>query len=369
LQRRNFYGAFVQARALDLREQNLGMETLQVGRIAMQNESWDDAIMIFEYLVKTYGGSPRTTFYEKMLIEARDHKVRNTYPVDREAIKSLCNDYKKLYIKEPQRSASLEALRNMAHLHAFYLNEKDTAAIVLRTLIDSRRTSSSLKAKAKLELGDIYLLKDEAWEATLLYSQVEKSHKESPIGYEAKLKNARLHFYQGNFKLAKSHLDILKNATTRQISNDAIDLSVLISDNTYMDSTDEVMQKYAAIDLLIFQNQHQEAKQALLEMKEKYVTHSIYDEVCWKLSDLAQKEGAFDQAVDYLNTILEEVSYDILADDAAFRIAEITDRYFKDEDKAKSLYENFLVEYPGSMYAAQARKRFRELRGDFLPKS
>ena len=47
----------------------------------------------------------------------------------------------------------------------------------------------------------------------------EKIQKENPVGYEAKLKNAKLSYYKGNFSLAQSHLDILKEATTRERGN------------------------------------------------------------------------------------------------------------------------------------------------------
>lgn len=369
LQRKNFYSAFLQSRALDKRKQNAGNETLRVGRIAMDNGSWDDAITIFEYLADAYGNTPRRTYYQKMLIEAKEGKVKNTYPIDKAAIRNLSKEYRELYERSPNTTATFEALKNLAHLHAFYLDEMDTAAIVLRRLIDEPRASSALVAEAKIDLGDIYLLKDKPWEATLLYSQVEKSHKESPMGYMAKLKNAKLHFYNGNFSLAKSHLDILKKATTREIANDAIDLSVLITDNTYLDSTDQVMQQYAAIDLMIFQNKYQKARQKLKQMLTRYPNHSIRDEVYWQLSQLAMKGGDFTQAEKYLQYIVEEFNYDILADDAAFNIAEIHDKYFNNEEKAKELYKQFLVDHPGSMYAAKARKRFRALRGDFVPKS
>jgi len=275
LQRKNFYSAFLQSRALDKRKQNAGNETLRVARIAMDNGSWHDAITIFEYLADAYGDTPRRTYYRKMLIEAKEGKVKNTYPVDKAAIRNLSNEYRQLYEHSPNTTATFEALKNLANLHAFYLDEMDTAAIVLRRLIDEPRASSALVAEAKIDLGDIYLLKDKPWEATLLYSQVEKSHKESPVGYMAKLKNAKLHFYNGNFSLAKSHLDILKKATTREIANDAIDLSVLITNNTYLDSTDQVMQQYAAIDLMIFQNKYQTARKELKQMLTRYPNHSI----------------------------------------------------------------------------------------------
>ena len=57
---------------------------------------------------------------------------------------------------------------------------------------------------------------------------------------------------------------------------------------------------------------------------------------------------------------------DILADDALFHLAELYDIQLKDAATAQSLYERLLTEYPGSLYVVEARKRFRQLRGDIL---
>jgi len=365
LQRKNFYGAFLQARALDKREKTNGNQSLRVGRIAMDNEGWEDAIKIFTYLTKTHQETPNQSYYRKMLIEAKEGKVKNTFPINRSEIKGLSREYKQLYQELGPNNYTFEALRNLAHLHAFYLGEIDTAAIVLRHLIDSKRVSKNLVSQSKLDLGDIYILRNRPWEATLLYSQVEKANRDSPLAYEAKLKNARLHYFTGNFSLAKSHLDILKRATTREISNDAIDMSVLIADNTFLDSTDVVMQEFASIELMIFQHQNQQAMRSLKQMLVKNKGHSISDEIYWLLAEMYIQSGNFHEAISYLEKITREYGYDILADDAAFKIAEITDKNLGDTVAAQDLYQGFISAYPGSMYVAEARNRFRKLRGDF----
>ena len=55
-----------------------------------------------------------------------------------------------------------------------------------------------------------------------------------------------------------------------------------------------------------------------------------------------------------------------MADDAIFALAEIYQKKLKDTEKAKSLYEKILLEFKGSIYSSEARKRFRKLRGDNL---
>lgn len=366
LQRKNFYGAFIQSKAIDKRNDRPGDRSMDIGRIALDNKAYEDATEIFGYVAKQYPQGRNYSFAKKLWIEAKEQKVKNTYPVDPAEIQVLTEQYFLLYQELFPSPTAFEALRNKALLHAFYLDEIDKSGELLNQLIANPRAGKLLISQSKLDLGDIYILKGEPWESTLLYSQVEKAFKSHPIGYEAKLRNARLHYFTGNFSLAKGHLDILKKNTTREISNDAIALGMLITDNTALDTTDQVMQEFANIELLIFQNKKAEAQERLSQMLLDYEHHSIADEIYWLISKLALEAGNESKAIEYLDKILTTYSYDLLADDAAFKKAEIYDFQLKDVEKAKTLYQEFLVEYPGSMYAAEARKRFRQLRGDFI---
>jgi TolA-binding protein len=215
-------------------------------------------------------------------------------------------------------------------------------------------------------MGDIYLLKNEPWEATLLYSQVEKSNKEQPIGYEAKLRNAKLSYYKGDFELAQGHLDILKMATSREIANDAMDLSLLIQDNTAMDTLGEAMKEYAFIELLLFQNKNEQALQGLNSLLEKYPKHSLTDEVYWLQAQIFMKENQNEKAIQQLEKIVVNYPLDILGDDAHFLMAKLYEEKLGEKEKAMEMYQNHLTKYPGSIYVAESRKRFRQLRGDSI---
>ena len=366
LQRKNYYAAFIQARALDRRNQQPGDQSMRIARIAYDNEAWDDAIDIYTYVIDTYGDDYNYPQARRFLIKSKENKVKTAFPVDTTAIRNLATEYSELYDKIGPNYTTLEALRNKALLHAFYLDELDTATRILNFVIENRRAPRALVSECKLDLGDIYILTGEPWESTLLYSQVEKDNKESPLGYEAKLRNARLNYFTGNFSLAKSHLDILKLATTREISNDAIALSLLITDNTAFDTTDFIMQEFANVELLIFQNKTAEAKTKLAKILNENPGHSITDEIYWLQSKLELQAGNYQQAVDYLDKIIQAYSYDILSDDAFYKKATIVQDYLHDEDQAMTLYQEFLKAHPGSMYAAEARQRIRQIRGDLV---
>ena len=366
LQRKNFYGAFLQARAMDKRQANAGDQTMRIGRIALENQSWNDAIKIFEYIIAQYRRTHNYGNARRSLIQAKEGLIKSQYPVNKTAIRELTIDYQNLYNELGPNQVTLEAMRNKALLHAFYLDESAAATKILNDIISIPRLGNALVSKCKLDLGDIYLLEDNPWEASLLYSQVEKSNKDSPTAYEAKLRNAKLNYYTGFFTLALSHLNILKKATTREISNDAIFLSLLIKNNTILDTSDLVMKKYAEIDLLNFQNKDSAALMSITQLLDEYPQHSIADECHWLRAQIYKKSGHFEKALSALDLIITSFGYDILADDAAFTKAEIVHYNLNQEEEAKNLYREFLTSFPGSLYAADARKRFRELRGDQL---
>jgi TolA-binding protein len=54
----------------------------------------------------------------------------------------------------------------------------------------------------------------------------------------------------------------------------------------------------------------------------------------------------------------------VLSDDALFLLARIQEEDVKDKAQAQGLYQQLITKYPGSIYVAEARKRFRRLRGD-----
>lgn len=366
VQRRDFTGALVQAKALDRRGRTEGSRVMDLAAIAQYNKDYESAIGGYEYVLREYKGGPFYAAARQRLVQSREALVRETYPVDPAKIRSLIGEYQQVLAELGRTPQTAPVLRSMAVLHAFQLDEKPQAVVLLQEVIDMPRASIEVVDQAKIDLADIYLLRGEPWEATLLYSQVEKSHKDSPLGYEAKLRNARLSYFAGDFKLAKSHLDILKEATTREIANDAMQLSLLITDNTAMDTSGVALREYASVEQLVFQNKLPEALRGLDALLQKYPGHALQDDAWFLKAQLQRRTGEYRAAITTLERITNNPKYDVLSDDAMFLLASIQEENLQDKEQAKNLYNQFLVKYPGSIYVAEARKRFRKLRGDSL---
>ncbi|GAB3037616.1 tetratricopeptide repeat protein [Spirosoma pulveris] len=364
VQKQKFSRALLQEKATDKRLKLNGSRVYDLGMLAMNNKEYKTAAESFEYVCTTYPQGQLYPFARRLVISAREEQVKNTYPVDKLEIRKLITDYQKMLQEIGTNLKTLEALRSTANLYGNYLDSKDTALTVLDLAIDLGKTDKNFVDRCKLDKGDIYLLKGEPWESTLLYSQVEKSQKEELLGYEAKLKNAKLQYYRGNMAVAKDLLDVLKLATSREIANDAEQLSLLIVDNTGMDSTEAAMREYADIDLMLFQNKTDEAVQALNGMLKTYADHSLVDEILWLRANTYMKQGKNAEALDDLKKIVTSYPKDILGDDAQFTLGKIYEERLKDKQAAMEAYQKVLTQYPGSIYGAEARKRFRALRGD-----
>jgi TolA-binding protein len=364
LQKQKFGRAILQEKAMDKRLKLAGAKVFELANLAMTNREYKTVIDGCEYIIANYPGGTFYPYARRMLINAREEQVKNTYPVERSEIRKLIADYQRMLGEVGMNPKTLEALRSSANLYANYLDEKDSAIILLDKAIQLGKSDPNFVDKCKLEKGDVYLLKGEPWESTLLYSQVEKSQKDDLLGYEAKLRNAKLHYYKGDFTLAKSILDVLKLATSREIANDAEQLSMLILDNTGLDSTEAAMREYSAIDLLLFQNKLDEATTQINGMLKKYQQHTLADELLWLQSKIWVKQNKIDEAIAQQLQIAKLYPLDILGDDSLYEAAKLTDERKKDTVTALKLYQQFLTTYPGSIFAAEARKRIRQLRGD-----
>ncbi|MCF6360627.1 MAG: tetratricopeptide repeat protein [Cyclobacteriaceae bacterium] len=369
LQTKNFTSAFIQARALDRRMSQGGVALMDIGKMALSNKDYKTADKVFGYLVQTYAGSNISVQAELWQISTKEEEVKSTYPVSKESLLQLTELYIKFITQYPTNPLAYKANLQMALVQGYYLNEKSEAIQSLQKLIENPRVNSQLKSEAKLTLADIYLLNEEPWESTLLYAQVDKTMKETPIGYRAKLKRAKLAYYQGEFELAQAILDILKLATSREIANDALDLSIFIKENTVFDSTHQALKTYASIELLLYQHKNEEVLANIDTVINYFKGQSIEDNFILLKATELKKNGSFMEAANSYGQIVTKFPVGVLADKALFLQADIFQNYLQQPDKAQELYVRLLKEYPGSIYVAEARKQFRILRGDFEPSS
>ncbi len=364
IQQKDFPFALVQAKALDRRYGETGQRIFDLAALCVSNENFDAAIDGYKYLIKKNTNKELVMRSRIELINTEFSQYKSLYLHDNARLLGMKQEYTSLLDELGKTSFTIPLILNLSHLQAFYLGESEQAIDLLLQAIAIPNVPLQDQAACKLELADIYLFSGDQWEATLLYSQVEKTFKNEPLGHEAKFRNAKLSFYIGEFDWAKGQLDILKAATSKLIANDALELSLLISDNIEEDSLTVPLAMYAKADLLEFRNLDNDALAVLDSIITLYPMHAIMDNVLFKKAEINSKNGKFDSAAVYYNRIIEKYPNDLLADDAMFNLAGLYENQLNDKNKARQLYEKILTQYPGSLYVVDARKRFRILRND-----
>jgi len=363
---KNFDLALVQAKSLDRRLQENGFRIFDLAALCITNENYDLAIDAYNYLLSK--GRLNEYYLDSRIgiLSARYLKVTNRFDYTRKDLTDLEKEYQKALDEFGENASTVPIMKYMAHLQAFYLDKIEIATTILNKAVEMPGVQPSVQAACKIELGDVLLFSGNVWDATLLYSQVDYDFKNDPLGAEAKFKNAKLSYYIGEFGWAKAQLDVLKAATSKLIANDAMDLSLLISDNIDIDSSYTALKYYSKADLLVYRNKTDEALATLDSIQMVALWHPLHDEVLYKKGEIMLKKGNFVAADSLFAKVVEMYPEDVLADNALMKRAELYQYHFQDIPKAMELYEKLMFDYPGSLFVVEARKRYRELRGDVL---
>ena len=363
LQQKDFDFALTQALAVDARFPDLGGEqVMRVAKIAQNNEDWATADKAYRHLIAK--GKEHPLYFESRvgLLDVGYRRISKNYAVDPKSLAALMAEYEAAIEELGKNERTIPLMRNYSHLLAYSESSVSTdnlqrAADLLQDIIEMPRIPTGTLAEVKLELGDLLLFAGEIWDASLLYSQVEKANKNDLMGAMAKFKNAMLSYYNKDFQWAKSQLDVLRASTSKLIANDAMQLSLLISDNMEEDSTYDMLELYAAADLMIYQGKLDSAWVLLDDITHRTLDHPLFDEILVQKARIRMRQGRYGEADTLLQFVVDHYGSDILADDALFMLAELNEQKLNNPQRAQECYEKLVIDYPSSLFVDRARKR------------
>lgn len=365
VQKKDFASALIQARALDKRNREEGRRIFELGNLALSNGYYDDAVQAFQAAMQYGRNHPVYLSAQLGMLDANNQKITRSGIYTQQDLQALEQAYDAFLAEEGKSNFTASAMRELAKLRIYYLNKTASGIALIQELLEMPRLNDRFRAETKLLLGDVYILQDEVWEAVLLFGQVDKDFLDDPLGQEAKFRNARLSYYIGEFEWARAQLDVLKTATSQLIANDALELSLLIQDNT-TDSIEEPLRLYAKADLCFYQRKPEQAIRLLDSIHLLYNRHALDDDILLKRAQICMQQNQWSDAINFLEQLIREHGTGIWGDNALFMLADIHEIKLKDALKAKQLYEQLLDQYPGSFFQTEVRKRYRNLRGDLL---
>lgn len=364
MQQKDYESAFTQIKAIDIRFNEQGRRALGFARLALREKEFKAAIIAYDFVISKGNDQPYYIIAGSEKLTCMKEQLKFNPHYTKTDVDLLGKAYEVFLIENPSYKQR-ETLREYAELEARYAHNIDKAISLLSEITQAKNVDAVFRGRCKLEMGDYELVRNNVWESTLLYSQVDKEFKRDMLGEEARYKNAKLSYYTGDFIWAQGQLDVLKASTSELIANDALNLSVLITENNPIaDSNTAPLQMFANADLLEFQNKDEEALLTLDSIELLYPKHPLQDNILMMRAEIAYKKQDYSEAALQLQKITTQYAEDVLADDALFNLAYINENFFSNKDEAKRLYEQLILKYPGSTFVNEARKRFRALRGD-----
>ena len=363
-QNKNFEGAFNQVVALDKRVKGDGYRVLNLGEVCLENKDYLVAKKCFNYVIALGDQLENFVPAYKALLNTSFLEITTNRNYSKVEIDSTIITYQNALTKLGRSRMTLPVIIEYAMIQAFYAGNSANATKELTDALVMNGLTDVQKAQIKMQLADINVLAGDIWEASILYMQVDNEFKYEPIGQEAKFKNARVFYFDGEFDFAQSQLNVLKESTSKMIANDAMQLSVMITDNYGLDSNFQAMSWFANAELLIEQHKYTEAFDLFDSIHKNYPYHALADEILFRKGKAMEMQGQWQKAVDYYEDLLKFHGKDILADDALFRVADLFENNLNDKEKALAYYRRLAIDYKGSLFSAEARKRVRILRGD-----
>lgn len=355
----NWSQALVQIQALEKRSTDKGNLLINFAQKAVQKKEFDVAQKAYNTLINYGVSNPRHTMAREGLLKVQLTQLQLEPIPSAAAIQQCSKDFEQYFAAFPD-AYSRPILNDYALLQAQFAGNVASAVALLNKAIQQKSGDKFFIGNCKLQLGDYYILQEKIWDAALMYAQVDKAFREDAMGEDARFRNAKLSYYQNDFEQAQGQLSVLKASTSELIANDALFLSILITENIPPDSNLSALKRFAFADLLLFQNKTEEAQVLLDSIAKAFPKNPLADDILLLHSKIALKQKDFLKSIDYLKQIVEQHGKDVLADDALFQIAEINRVYLNKMDVAQKYYEQLIVDYPGSSFIAQARAQLKQ---------
>lgn len=272
-------------------------------------------------------------------------------------------DIEKLLTNFGRSPYTLQLQLMQAHFTAFNLRNPSKAKEQLQTAL-SLPLGKFQQADVKMELADILLFEEKFNQALLYYSQIEEDLKNDAIGHEASYKAARTSYFKEDFDWAQKQFKELKSASSQLIANDALEYFLLLTDNTAADSTRTALKKFARADYLAYQNKNEEALGRFLDVLREHKGEEIEAVTLLRIGRLHEKASAYQKALEVYREIIDRHADGIYIDEALFYSANLYRDQLQNPEQAKALYEKIIFNHQDSIHFVEARKRYRQLRGD-----
>ncbi|HOZ73843.1 MAG TPA: hypothetical protein PLI38_01225, partial [Flavobacterium sp.] len=357
VQQKEYGKAFIQEKAIYRRNPESFSSIVNLAQLSIEEGETDTAKEILTFVLEN-------TRDMELLIQSHTYLLQMRIDSAQEKdLKLIETDIDNLLKEFEITPYSLQLQILQAHFEAFRMQNPELGKAILKKAL-TLPLNRYQQADVKIELADILLFEEKFNQALIYYSQIEEDLKNDVMGHEASLKSAKTSYFKGDFSWAQKQFKELKAASSQLIANDALEYFLLINDNTVADSTQTALKQFAKADYLLYQNKNNEALAQFQSILKSFKGQEIEAVTLYRLGKTYEKLGDFQSALNQYQAIIDQHKEGIYIDEAYYFAAEIYRKSLQDPEKAKAFYEQIIFHHEDSIYFTDARKKYRQLRGD-----
>jgi tetratricopeptide (TPR) repeat protein len=362
MQEQDYSKALTQEKSLFKRKPGSLERIREIGYLSFNKQDFKTSKEAFEYMLSKSEEAVLDN-ESKLLAEIYLLKIENNSITEKKDKSNIEEKYTELIEKYGQGKETLELHLSFAEFLTFDYDEPEKAIVNLEKIVPNAESEFE-KGIIQMKIADILVFTDQFNQALILYTQIQYDLKNSQLAQEARFKVARTSYFKGDFQWAQNQLKVLKSSTSQLIANDALELSLKISNNIDKDSLNEGLKIYAKSELLGFQKKYQQAIDTLSYVLRQFKGQQIEDDALFTQANFYQALEIYNKAEANLLTILNFHPESLLIDDSIFKLGILYRDQLQDPLKAQEMFEKIIFEYPSSIYLVDARKYYRKLRGD-----
>ncbi|MDP3149425.1 MAG: tetratricopeptide repeat protein [Ignavibacteria bacterium] len=268
--------------------------------------------------------------------------------------------YKEIAGKNPFSELGAEAMFHIGFLYGEKIGDEAASREYLNKII-SNFILSNFYADACLEMAQLQIRKGNVEDALTFYEKIFANPRASEEQKnKAKFWKARMAFFKGDFTESNKLLRQLVSSSSDNFSNDALELSFLLT-SAFNDSLTLV--KFAEGDFALLAGKFDKAEITFSSLVKTEQTPFLIKQVAeLRLIECFISLDRYQEALDQIEALQKRDEKNIFADKAIFLSAKIYQFGLKDAAKATEEYQNLLLRFPDSLYLDEAREAINNLR-------
>jgi len=371
---RQYTDAFSLYKTLDENGVYKGSELFNFALKLSAEKEYAFASEVFSYLLKTYPSSPlqlqiKLNFAKNLEAKLESENVDSSqlwksFPEKKYFPESLYSQslsiYKEIAEKNPFSDLGVEAMYHVGYLYVEKIGNAAYGKDYLNKVI-TNFTLSNYYAEACLEMAVLDVQLNNFDGAISFYEKILSNPRASEEQKnKAKFLKARMAFFRGDFTESNKLLRQLVSSSNDNISNDALEMSFLLT-SAFNDSLTLV--KFGVGDFALLLNQFSNAEKTFSSLVKTEQTPFLVKQLAeLRLIECYISLDRYQEALDQIEVLLKRDEKNIFADRANLLAAKIYQFGLKNPAKATEEYQNLLLRFPDSLYLEEAREAINNLR-------